>query len=116
MVTPALLKADLPCLVCGFRLQERDRDAAAAKAKEVLRWDVDSKRYADKNDRKRTFAVIVAQAIIRRFLVRCVWARHKKAKGRVVAACQIQKHWRRMVAKRLLEAMKRVKKNKDMDR
>ena len=82
------------------------------KAKEAFRWEVDSKRYADKNERKKLSAVIVAQTIVRRFLVRCAWARHSRAKSRITAVTRIQSQWRRLCARRLLESMKRVQANK----
>jgi hypothetical protein len=63
----------MDCWRCTVGLQERDRDASKAKAKEIFRWDVDSKRYAAANDSRRVAAVIVAQSLIRRFLVRCKW-------------------------------------------
>ena len=54
-------------------------------------------------------AVLVAQAVVRRFLMRCKWAVHFRAKARHWGAIMLQRQWRRVCARRLMEAMKRLK-------
>jgi hypothetical protein len=101
---------------CVHRVQELNRDALDSKARELFRWKIDSERYAAVNDKKKLAAVIVAQALIRRFLDRCRWHVHVQAKQRQVGAATLQKHWRRLVARRLVEAKKRLKFTRDLTR
>ncbi len=87
--------------------QLRDRDTKKVKAKELYRWGIDSSRYAALAEAKRDSAAIVIQSLIRRFLERSRWEVHRDSKRRVVATVVLQKHWRRLLARRLVEAMRR---------
>jgi hypothetical protein len=92
-----------------MRLQILERDSKKAKAKELFRWDIDNKRYAAQKASCHLSAVTVAQAVVRRFLFRCKWAIHVKAKKRHWGATLLQRQWRRLCARRLVEALKRMK-------
>lgn len=96
--------------------QELARDAHDAKAKEMFRWSVDVKKYTAAREHNYRAAVIVAQSLVRRFLERCRWSVHVEAKARHVGASIFQKHWRRLVARRLVEAKKRVKYTQSLHR
>lgn len=63
------------------------------KADETYRWSLDNKRIAAERAKKNDSAVLVIQAIARRFLARTHWGVHHEAKRRHIGAIMWQKVW-----------------------